>query len=136
MITLSTYSDRLMLTRGVMQLLADWQLQVTEQITLLDLPKETSFRMLQRYHTNTPLPEEPHIMERVEHLLNIGDILLTTYPHNARMGAQWLHTPQRRFQRRTPLQVMISGGLNGLIEIRAHLDCAYAWSLTEPGNKL
>lgn len=127
-----TESERLLFSRAVMQLLADWEVTTVDQKVLLDLPKETRTRTLQRYRNDTPLPNTPNVMERVEHLLSIGDALLTTYPHNARMSTQWLNTPHRRFQNRAPLQVMIEGGKEGIVDVRAHLDCAYAWSLTEP----
>jgi hypothetical protein len=33
----------------------------------------------------------------------------------------------KQFQDRTPLRVMVDDGLDGIMRIRAHLDCAYDW---------
>ena len=51
------------------------------------------------------------------------------------MAKKWLQTPHRRFNKRTPIEIMLDEGLGGLIAVRADLDCAYAWSLTEPDRK-
>ncbi|MCK5091375.1 MAG: DUF2384 domain-containing protein, partial [Gammaproteobacteria bacterium] len=78
-----------------------------------------------------PLPDKANIMERVVHVLGIDDALRTTFPRNHKMGAHWLRKPHRRFNRRTPLSVILQDGLNGLISVRADVDCAFAWSKSE-----
>jgi hypothetical protein len=69
-------------------------------------------------------------MERVEHLLGIATALRTTFPHNSRMDAQWMRRTNRYFRRRSPLATIFEDGIEGLIRVRSHLDCAYAWTLT------
>ncbi len=123
--------ERLALTRAIMYLLDRWGLGAQDIIRLLALPPDTRTRHLARFRTDTPFPEDHEVMTRVEHLVGIADALRTTYPRNANMGPLWLRTPHRRFQRRTPLATMIEGGLNGLISVRAELDCAYAWERSE-----
>jgi uncharacterized protein (DUF2384 family) len=103
-----------------------------DQINLLGFPKATKPRMLQRYHNDTPLPDEEETIERMTHILAIAEALRTTYPCNYGMAKKWLQAPHRRFNKRTPIEVMLDEGVGGLIAVRADLDCAYAWSLTEP----
>lgn len=126
-----TYQKRLALTNVIMDILNNWRVKAADQIKILDLPKGTRTRYLRRYHENTPLPDEPNVMERAEHLIGIADALRTAYPLNYEMGAYWINTPNRRFENRPPLEIIIKGGLDGLMSVRVHLDCAYAWSLTD-----
>ncbi|EDN66090.1 conserved hypothetical protein [Beggiatoa sp. PS] len=124
-------TKRIALTHIVMDVLEHWKVAAKDQIEILDLPKGTRTRTLRRYHEDTPLPEESNIMERVEHLLGIAEALRTTYPTNYDMTSRWINTSHRRFDNHSPLETMIKEGLDGLTSVRIHLDCAYAWSLTD-----
>jgi hypothetical protein len=73
------------------------------------------------------LPDDPGVAEHLEHLMGIADALRTTYPRNENMGARWMRSPCRQFGGRTPVAVMVEGGTAGLIAVRSHLDCSYAW---------
>ncbi|HLO27512.1 MAG TPA: antitoxin Xre/MbcA/ParS toxin-binding domain-containing protein, partial [Anaerolineales bacterium] len=64
-------------------------------------------------------------MERIEHLVGIADALRTSYPRNAYMASIWMNRINHRFDNRTPLAAMLEDGLNGIIAVRTHLDCAY-----------
>lgn len=128
---ISSLEDRVLLARLMMSLLDDWCVSDRDRIGLLGLPPQTRPRAMRRYAQDTPLPEGPEVMERVEHLIGIADALRTTYPHNARMGSIWLTTVNYRFDDRTPLDCMLEDGLAGLVAVRSHLDCAYSWYLDE-----
>ena len=82
-----TAQDRNNLGRIVVNLLDDWGLAAHQQLEVLALPEGTPKRMLRRYHEDTPLPDDPEVMLRVEHLLGIADALRTTYPMNPAMGS-------------------------------------------------
>ncbi len=116
-----------------MRLLDDWNVSASDIITLLGLPEKFRTRHLERYRNKTPLPDDPIVMQRVEHLAGIADALRTTFPRNATMGPIWLRKPHRRFSNHAPLDIMLRD-LNGLIAIRAELDCAYAWQRSEQGS--
>ncbi len=126
-----TEQKRIALTHVIIDILDNWKVKAADQITILDLPKGTKHRALRRYHENTPLPDDSNVMGRVEHLLGIADALRTTYPRNYEMGVYWINRPHRHFENRSPLEAMIEDGLDGLMSVRVHLDCAYAWSLTD-----
>ncbi len=125
--------ERIQITQAVMQLLDDWNISASHIITLLGLPGKTRTRHLERFRNSIPLPNDPAVMRRVEHLAGIADALRTTFPRNSTMGSIWLRKPHRRSKNHAPLDIMIRD-INGLIAIRAELDCAYAWQRSEKNS--
>ena len=123
--------DRTHLGRMVVNLLDDWGIRASDQASILALPDGTPTRMLRRYHEDTPLPDDPDVMKRVEHLMGIADALRTTFPRNASIGLLWLKQPCKRLRRRRPMDIMVEDGLSGLIMVRTHLDCSFAWRESE-----
>lgn len=119
--------DHVDLTRAIMGILDSWGLNGRQQMSVLNLPEGTPLRALRRYRENTPFPNEQQVYERVEHIVGIADALRTSYPHNPPMGIVWLQQPNSRFQQRSPLQTIVEDGLEGLISVRAHLDCSWDW---------
>ncbi len=126
-----TQDDRIDLGRMVVNMLDDWGVKPSDQVNVLALPDGTPTRMLRRYHEDTPLPDDPDVLKRVEHLLGIADALRTTFPRNASIGTLWLKQPCKRLRRRRPMDIMIEDGLSGLIAVRTHLDCSFAWRESE-----
>lgn len=124
---LLSIEDRNSLTKAIMNILDTWGMQAAEQVAILDLPDKTPKRMLRRYREDTPFPDTPEVMDRLEHIIGIADALRTTYPHNPSMGAIWMRRRNDRFQNKSPLQLISEEGLNGILKIRTHLDCAFDW---------
>ena len=123
------YEERMEITRLIIALLDSWELADSEQIFLLGLPEGTRSRVVRGFRRDTPLPEDPVVQERVEHLAGIADALRTSYPMNPSAGAQWMQKPHRRFGNRAPVAVMLEDGLDGILAVRVHLDCAYDWEM-------
>jgi len=123
------------MTQKIMHTLDQWGLSAQQQIAILELPDETRGRKLRAYHESTPLPSLPDVEYRVIRLLGIIDALRTSYPKNPMMGERWIKMPHKRFNNRTPLQVMMEDGRTGVNAILAELDCAYAWDLTGSSAK-
>lgn len=119
--------DRLQLAHMIVATLDDWGIAASDQVRLLGLPADTRPRAMRRFHGDAPLPDDPEVIERVQHLVGIAEALRTTYPRNQRMGAIWMHRRNHRFENRTPAAVMLEEGLAGLLAVRVHLDCAYDW---------
>jgi uncharacterized protein (DUF2384 family) len=126
-----TSEDRIKLGRMVINVLDEWDITGSDQITILALPEGMPARKLQRYQDDTPLPDDPVVLKRVEHLLGIADALRTTFPRNASIGLLWLKQPCKRLRKRRPIEIMVEDGLNGLIAVRTHLDCSFGWSESE-----
>lgn len=119
--------DRTELTRAIMNILDGWGMPSSEQVAILDLPAKTPNRMLRRYRDDTPFPDTPQVMARLEHIVGIADALRTSYPHNPSMGGLWMKKKNTRFQDRSPLQLICEEGLDGILKVRTHLDCSFDW---------
>jgi len=129
--TTLTSEDRINLGRMVINILDEWDIRGSDQVAMLALPEGMPARKLQRYQDGTPLPDDPAVLTRVEHLLGIADALRTTFPRNASIGLLWLKQPCKRLRKRRPIEIMVEDGLNGLITVRTHLDCSFAWRESE-----
>ena len=123
--------DRLDLTRITMNLLGNWGVSDANQVLLLAMPEGTRARHMSRYGEEQAFPADYDIFARVEHFIGIADALRTSYPRNAHMGKFWLNQRNKRFGNRTPLNFMLEDGLNGIVAVRVHLDCAYDWQVDE-----
>ena len=129
---MSQYDDntRQRIASQVMELFEAWGVALEDQVTLLGFPADTRKRSLKRYREDLPLPDEPAILERAEHILGIADALRTYFPNSVQARAIFMRRTSKKFPRQTPLHIMVNGGLSGLIRIRSHLDCTYAWDLS------
>jgi len=121
---------QILLTQKIMSSLDDWGLSAADQVMVLNLPDDVRTRKLRAFHENTPLPKDDNVEFRAVRLLGIIDALRTSYPKNESMGGRWMKSPHRRFQNRTPLQVMLEEGNTGVNTVLAELDCSYAWELS------
>ena len=117
---------QILLTQKIMQNLDDWGLSAAEQISVLDLPEDMRSRKLRSFRLDMPFPEDPN----VEYRVGIIDALRTSYPKNPLMGGRWMKTPHKRFKNKTPIQIMLDDGKNGVTAVLAELDCTYAWDLS------
>lgn len=127
--TAMSEADRLELTRGILCMLDDWEISAKHQLILLGMD-DVPAREVKRLRDNRPLPDDPAIMQRVEHLIAIADALRTTYPFSKRMGKLWMHKANRKFRQRTPVATMVEDGIVGLVSVRSYLDCSYSWDLS------
>ncbi|MDH5633967.1 MAG: hypothetical protein OEZ10_13390 [Gammaproteobacteria bacterium] len=125
--------ERLQLGQIVLDMLDSWAISPAQQIVLLDLPPKTKPRAMKQYHDATPLPESDSTNERIEHLLGIADALRTSYPRNSQMAGFWIGQVQPRLGGRIPLEMMLQDGLEGMIAVRAHVDCAWDWHRDQEG---
>ena len=123
--------DRLQLTREIVDLLDDWGVSATNRVNLLGMSEGTKARSMAKYGVDFAFPADQEVYIRIEHLIGIADALRTSYPRNAHMGKFWLNQKNKRFANRTPLICMLEDGLNGIVTVRVHLDCAYDWHIDE-----
>ncbi len=122
-----TVDEQIILTVRILEILDGWGMSSAEIISLIALPEKIPTRALRRYRDNTPFPVSPELEERLEHIIGITDALRTSYPHNPNMGKIWIRQRSKKLKNQIPLQIIIENGLEGIIEIRKHLDCSYDW---------
>lgn len=122
-----TMDEQIAVTVRIMEILDGWGMSSAEIMSLLALPEKTPTRALRKYRDNTPFPITSELEERLEHIIGITDALRTSYPHNPQMGKMWIRQRSKKLNNQIPLQIIVENGLEGIIEIRKHLDCSYDW---------
>jgi len=125
--------QKIRFTRNIIAMLDEWKVNDSGQIVLLGLPDDTRSRQIRSFRQGSSLfPENDHrVNEYIDHLLGIEDALRTSNPCNATAGGMWMNRVNNRFQDRTPLNAMLEDGLNSIIAVRIHLDCAYDWHISK-----
>jgi len=121
------------LTQGVMTYLDSWELSNEQIITMLGLEGEIKKRQLQNLRSGTQVfDESTPLFSRVDHIIGIADALRTQFPFSEQMRLMWLSKPHRRFNRKTPLSIMLDNeSANGLLKVRMEVDCNYAYAISE-----
>ena len=126
--------ERAQLSRVVMNILDSWGTSSQDKIGILALPEGTRTRSLQKFYNDTPFPDGQEVEERVDHVLGIAKALRTSYPANPKMANFWINTRNKKFGNRTPLVCMLEDGLQGVVNVRIYLDCAYDWHTEDQRN--
>jgi len=117
-----THEERQDLSRTIFRILDNWGIDAKDQISLLGLPADTRSRSLAKYTRGTPLPEEQETHWRISKLLTIQTCLDTAFPHNVAMANYWVTTENTSLNNRTPLQVMLERGIEGIDAVVSQLD--------------
>lgn len=131
---MKTFSSEEMtaVTQAVVQHLDEWNISPEAILAVLGLDEEVKPRHLSQYRQGMKaLPQTEDMMHRIDHLVGIADALRTTFPFSSQMRVMWLHKPHRRFQKRSPLDVMLAEGINGLMKVRIEVDCAYGYAIND-----
>lgn len=111
----------------LIRLLDAWGLEPQQQVQLLGLPAKTRLRALARHKAGEPLPDDGSLFQRAQHLQAIDQALHVTFPNNAAMANYWVTTTNTYFGGRTPLEVMLENGDEGIARVRAHLEYHDEW---------
>lgn len=127
--------ERIHFTRNIIALLDDWKVADSDQIRLLGVADETRRRQVRSWRQGSSfLPDEPRVVEYIDHLLGIEDALRTSNPCNYSAGSTWMNRVNDRFGNRTPLAAMLEDGITSIVAVRIHLDCAYDWHIDTQKN--
>lgn len=127
--------QRIHLTRNIIAMLDDWKVSDSDQIKLLGVADNTRSRQVRSWRQGSSfLPDEPRVVEYIDHLMGIEDALRTSNPCNYSAGSSWMNRVNDRFQKRTPLAAMLEDGITAIVAVRIHLDCAYDWHIDTKQN--
>jgi len=119
--------DRVSLTQTVFRVLGNWRVPAAEMPHLLGLANDLKLRHFNRYRLGTPLPDDPAVLARVALLLDIENGLHKMFPHSELSANLWVTTPAVGFGRKTPLQVMLGPGIDGLRQVADFLNNRAIW---------
>lgn len=108
----------------VLRVLDDWGLDSEQQSALLGFPVAARRR---RAHPSLPAHVDRVTLQRLSYVLTIERSVRMAFPHNMAMARYWVTTPHPLFDQRSPLQVMLSGGLEGMEQIVSYLTCTGEW---------
>lgn len=110
-----------------LQVLNRWKVASEQQINLLNLP-DMHPRMLKRIHRgDQPLQENHDMLERIKCIFDIDRSLQQMFPHNSEMADYWVTTPNLQLQERSPLDVMLAQGTEGMQTVSQQLNGAATW---------
>ena len=113
--------------QAVMHALDSWKLDGEQILSVMALPAKVKVRHLSQFRKSSAFPDTPEVNERIRHVIGIISALATSYPTNPTMSLFWMTRAGKKFNGRTPIQVIVEDNLEGLITIRKHLDCSYDW---------
>jgi len=119
------FEERVLLARRVMSLFKEWDIGKKEQMRLLGVDGKE--RMLTQFMHGTPIPDEQSVLQRVRHLIGIGDALFHNFPRSRAGGAIWLRHTNKYLSKRPPLTIMLEDGIPGLKQVWVNLDCTQGW---------
>ena len=119
--------DKIEISSSLMAIFEDWKLSDKEQINLLALPQSFKTCHLYSYHNGDKVFHyTSYILARAEALIGIYNALGTTYPTHRAYGTIWLKRPVKKFNHKTPLELMLSGDV-GIKRVWHFLDCTQSW---------
>ncbi|SMN01800.1 hypothetical protein SPONN_98 [uncultured Candidatus Thioglobus sp.] len=114
------------LTLRLTQVLEMWKLDDQEQIGLLDLSKVKPRHLYLYRRGDKSFEFDDNLINRAKMILGIYEALSTTYPTNREYASIWMKRPVKKFNRKTPLELMLSGN-TGMKRVWHSLDCTQAW---------
>jgi hypothetical protein len=112
--------DRALLAKAVCRLFDLWGLDVASQSALLGFSPDSD--AVVGFREGAALPDDLVLMERVSHLLAIHERLRLMFPHNRELVYRWPNVPNRAFDNRSPVEIMIKQGVSGMVAVRGYLD--------------
>jgi hypothetical protein len=116
------HDEKVALTRSVLDVLEGWGIDREDQCRLLGLNARGAARLLRRHRLGTPFPAEREVWMRVALLLRLSNSLNQLFPHSAVSANLWVTTPRAKFGNRTPLALMLEGGMEGISRVERSLD--------------
>lgn len=114
-------NSRSALAQMATRLFEHWLLNPAQQAALLGLSSD-SRTSVARYKKGYPLADNVDLIRRVGHLLGIHKSLRILFPYDRDLAYQWVTRPHAVFEGKTPLDVMIAHGYEGILAVRRYLD--------------
>lgn len=110
---------RIALTNMIMTLFDHWKLSPDERAAILGL---RSVRTLRRYQNGRAIANRQDLIKRVTHLLAIHKSLRILFPGDLGVAYSWVGLPNKDFQGKRPVEVMMNEELGGSRAVRQYLE--------------
>ena len=123
----SEIEQRIDLTKTLLSVFNNWNLETRDQIALLGLAEDTKPRMLNRFRAGMEIPDNPQFLQRAHYILAISNAIDSLFPHNTAAANYWITTYSENFANKSPLDIMLIHGLDGMEYILNLLDGNDAW---------
>ena len=98
-----------------------WALTTEQRLDVLGLPR-SNVSLLNTFCNTELIPSQTDYLDRAGHLFGIHVRLRLLSSENLDLAYAWVKSPNRAFNSHTPLSVMITDGLEGLLRVQAYLD--------------
>lgn len=118
---------RIDLTRTLLGVLSDWDIRPQDQLTLLGMPLDTKPRILNRFRAGMATPDNEEFLQRARYLLAINNAIESFFPHNITAANLWITTRSDNFGTKSPLDIMLLHGLQGMKYLSDLLDGRDEW---------
>ena len=127
-IVMSNLNDTPSLLSEALRILDRWRVDHAAQLGLLGMPDDMHPRMLRRARNgDSTLSEDSDLLTRIRSIFEIHNTLEKMFPHNLQMADYWVTTPNRQLQERSPLELMLANGLDGMQTVTQQLVSADHW---------
>ena len=112
--TMSNLNNSPSLLSETLRILDRWRIEHSAQLRLLGLP-DMHPRMLKRVRRGEgQVEEDQEQLQRIRSIFTIHNALQTMFPHNGSMADYWVTTPNLHLQERSPLDIMLAHGHEGM----------------------
>ena len=115
--------DRTKIGPMLMKLFDHWNLSTEERLASLGLATD-NLSALTRYKNGAAISSSRDSLDRAGNLLAIHKDLRLLFPKNRDLAYAWMKTPNKRFEGKTPVQIINDMGFTGLLYVRSYLDRA------------
>ena len=95
----------------------EWGLTAEQQIRLLGSPARSTFFKWKKERGAV----SGDVLERISHIVSLYKALSILFPEPARASA-WLRRPNRYFEDRSALDIMMDGNVTDIYRVRAYVD--------------
>ena len=109
------------LGKMLINLFDHWGLSTGDQLELLGM-SSSNRGALGRFREGKSMSGSRDQLDRAGILLGIHKNLRLLFPHNRELAYQWMTTPNRAFEGKTPVEMVVIWGFTGLLMVRAYLD--------------
>ena len=125
---MSNPAEATTLVHEALRILDRWKVLHQDQLSLLDLPADMHPRMLKRMRKGDSRTQETHdMLERIRCIFDIDRALQIMFPFNSDMADYWVTTPNLHLQERSPLDVMLARGHEGMQTVSQQLNGTDTW---------